>query len=489
MVNRVLVAVRKVIDYRTACSDASNKGASITSEDRQLQETARAALRRAQRFVSRSWLEAYWRAHRHSLWAITIRGLAVLFGFVITFTIGRNFGPLANGQYALVTQTGLFLSLLAVGGMDQAIVRNFPAALVHRVSIHWRSLARALGYSTVGSLILAVALLLWGEGLFHWLFGPHLPADAVVLTSLILISRAVGRACAAVLRSQDAHISAQVIETLAIPLAVSTMIALQLIQDVVAVLWATAIIGLLVAGLGLIKALSYAGSATTAIDVPMRRLFSTSLPLWLTSLSLYLADWYGLAVAAQTLGVYEAGLFRVAYQIGSALAFVSMGLFAVFAARISAALVLGDKRRVARLSRSAALLASALLLLPAIALGIFAEPLLGLIGPEFRQASTILVIVLVGQYINVVIGPAGLILAMSGYERFNLAISASVTGALLLIAPLAATYFGLLGLGVAMAVIPVLGNIASFVAVYRLERINALLGTYNGPDGNGSIDA
>ncbi len=59
--------------------------------------------------------------HIDSLGSIGIRGLSILAGFGITFYIGREMGPVANGQYALVTQTAMFLSIVAVGGVAIAI--------------------------------------------------------------------------------------------------------------------------------------------------------------------------------------------------------------------------------------------------------------------------------------------------------------------------------------------------------------------------------
>ena len=65
---------------------------------------------------------------------------------------------------------------------------------------------------------------------------------------------------------------------------------------------------------------------------------------------------------------------------------------------------------------------------------------------------------------------------MTGHERVNFLTSASVTGVLLVTAPTVAQFYGLYGLAVLAALVPLSGNIANFIAVYRLERINVITG-------------
>ena len=301
-----------------------------------------------------------------------------------------------------------------------------------------------------------------------------------MIIAAALFARTTTRVTAAVLRSLDRHLVAQTVEALAIPVLVTLLLALGVVTSLQEVLYATAIVGLTVASFGLWRVLRRASSSPEALDVPFKALFRTSLPLWLTVVALNIADWYSLATAAATLGVYDAGLFRVAFQIGGALSFSAMGIYNVVTARISAAIAVDDIERVARLSRSATRLSVSLLAPVVIVLLLFGDALLGLIGPEFRAAAPLLRIFVIGQLIYVATGPGGLVLAMTGHERLNLLISAAVTGGLLLLAPIAAHMYGLYGLALATASVPVIGNFANTFAVLRLERFSTISGRYYG---------
>ena len=61
--------------------------------------------------------------NKAALGALIVRGTGVTAGFALTYLIARWFGPEANGIYALIVQSAMFLSVVAVGGLDLAVVR------------------------------------------------------------------------------------------------------------------------------------------------------------------------------------------------------------------------------------------------------------------------------------------------------------------------------------------------------------------------------
>ena len=145
---------------------------------------------------------AYIKLHFQSLVSIAIRAASVVLGFLITYYIGHNFGPLANGQYALLTQTALFLSILAVGGMDLSVVRHFSATVAFKVPLARLSLLRALLYS-LGAASLIVALLgVTHSFILQMMFKTHMPVHGVMILAAMLAVRTTTRVTAAVLRSQ-----------------------------------------------------------------------------------------------------------------------------------------------------------------------------------------------------------------------------------------------------------------------------------------------
>ena len=425
--------------------------------------------------------------HFQSLLSLAIRGLSVFVGFAVTLLIGRMFGPEANGHYALITQTGMFLSVVAVGGIDLAVTRTFSAATARRVPIERRSLLRITGYSMGFAALLMGLLLLAGEPLIRLMFNGEVPEGAILVLIIVMISRALTRLLGAILRSQKDYAWGQSVEVLLIPTLVLTAMALGFRRDVEQILWITAFAGLSVGVGAFLASLRHTSNDPEALHIPMKDTLKIAVPLWGVAVFLNISDWYGLATTSAVLGVHEAGLYRVAAQVATALSIITLGLSSVFSPQFGAAASTGDLAKVARLAGTATRLSVVLALPVVILIFVFARPIVLLFGPEFAPAETILRIAAVGQAAFTVAGPSWLVLAMTGHQRTNLTITLCSTVALLVLAPLSAHFGGLMGISAVMALVLVARNIASLVAAARLTGIHVMRGRYRPPSADAGV--
>jgi O-antigen/teichoic acid export membrane protein len=423
------------------------------------------------------------RHHFQSIMALAIRGLSVLAGFALSFVIGHRFGPEANGTYALITQSAMFLSVVAVGGLDLAVVRQFSSVIAKGQQLSAATLLRVVGLSMGFAAAIIAALLGGGPATLHWAVGGILPAGGLFILCILLWSRAMTRIGSAVLRSQKRYILGQSVEVLMIPTLALSVIAAGWVRGIDPILWLTAAVSAAVAIGGLIASFAGTSRAAEAASLPIRPIIRIALPLWGVAIALNIADWYGLVVVANVAGIYDAGLYRIAMQFGTSLAIVSMGLFSVFSPQISAAWANEDLVGVARLGRTATRLSALFTLPPALLMLVIAEPLLGLIGSEFIAAAPMLRIIVIGQMIYTISGPAGLVLAMTGHERVNFAITLTSTLSLILFAPPIAQVFGAAGVATCVALFLVGRNVVSLYFVHRLCGINPLTGSVRPQEG------
>lgn len=430
-------------------------------------------LRKVASFIGRQL-----RTHADSLFSIAIRITGIGFGFLITLFIGRMLGAEAIGQYGIITQTGLFLSLLCVGGLDLSIVRSFSEAQAARKTPSLQSFAKLsviVALVMIGAIIILIA---FEQLILSTLLDGTAAPNSVSFIIIILIARGSTRLTSAFLRSQRDYIVSQIIETSFIPLVVILLIIFGVVETLEQILFATAAAGVVAGLAGVVRSLKRTSNAGDAFRVPLRPLIIRAVPLWGVSVSKNLSDWYSLAVAAAVLSLFDAGIFRVSMQIASALPLITVGIFAVYAPKFGTAHSQSDYARVASLAKTASILGIALGV-PAGFLGIlFAEPLLRLFGPEFSGNPLVLQILVVGQVLYVCTGPSGLVLAMTGNEKINLLFTIISLCALIVSLPLAAETFGIEGLVGAMSTILILRNIASYIAVRKLVGISILAGRY-----------
>lgn len=148
-----------------------------------------------------------------------------------------------------------------------------------------------------------------------------------------------------------------------------------------------------------------------------RSLWHSSSNLWVSTTMLILVSWSALAISGVFLSERELAFLSVALRAGMIVSLVITVINMVVAPRYAALWKKGAIDDIKDLSRNASR-SSFLLALPvAILMVLFSEEIMGFFGAEFKSASEILVIVVIGQFLAVVMGGSGYILNMSGHEK------------------------------------------------------------------------
>jgi O-antigen/teichoic acid export membrane protein len=417
------------------------------------------------------------RAKQDVLMALAIKAGAVLAGFVVTFLLGSRLGAAGTGQYALITQTAAFFGVVGLLGLDVSVVRHFAKTLAAGAPLAVTSFGKVVAIALGLMLMLSLVLWLGGELIWQRLFGDAVPRTMLLVLCILLVTRGGTTLFSGLLRSQHRFVLGQMIGALNIPLVTALALASGWAQSVTEALWAAALGG---AGSILIGAAAmrrHIATGKDAVHIPLRPILASSLPLWGVGIALNIGDWYGLAVAAQMLGAADAGIYRVAVQIAASLQIVTMTVFSIYTAKISTAFHAKDLPMVAVQARSALRVGITFAAPLAVVLILCSKLILGLIGPEFESGSNILIILIIGQLSYVIIGPSGLILAMSGNEKINLAITLIGTTTLLVLVPISVKFWGLPGIAVSIVGVASFRQMLAYFAVRSRLRLRIWSGT------------
>ncbi|MCP3907287.1 MAG: hypothetical protein GY712_04650 [Oceanicoccus sp.] len=165
----------------------------------------------------------------------------------------------------------------------------------------------------------------------------------------------------------------------------------------------------------------------------------------------------------------------VAQRTAMLTSFVLFAVNAIAAPKFAAMHAKGDSiglQRMAIWSVRLMLLAA----VPALMLMLLApEWLMSLFGEEFRTASTALMILALGQFVNIATGSVGYLLSMTGHERElrNNAIVSAVVG--LVLGTVLIPAYGLLGASIATAVAVASQNLLGVYQVRKHLGFNTLV--------------
>lgn len=421
----------------------------------------------------------YLNGHKQSFLSIGWRMLGLLLGFILTYFVAHFLGAEASGHYALITQTAILGSVIAAGGLDLSVVRNFSATQNTGAYPSRKSVNSVFLLCTAAAIAVTISLYIIGLQNIGIAYAIDAPTVSIACLSVLILSRAIIPTAGAVLRSQRYYSTSPLLETVAIPALACLCIAIGWARNLNTVLISTALAGAITAIAAVLACQWITRSDSQAHTVAPKQVIKTATPLWGVAISRNLGDWYALAIVAALLSVHDAGIFRVATQIGIGLVIISVGILNVYAPQISAAYAKEDFSQIAKLNRSSALL-STLIVLP-VTLGVLAlsGQIMQFFGEDFADGALLLQIIVIGQAVFVCTGTSGVTLAMTGNEKVNLTLTLASMVALLVLVPLAASYGSINWVGAALSLVLVGRNVASIVAVRRCLGISMVTGRYH----------
>ncbi len=398
-------------------------------------------------------LAGYVRRHPELLQTLAAFGVK-LFGavisFVFNFLIARHFGASGTGGYGLALTTATVGGTFALFGLDYILLRTVAGDLKVGAQAQARGIVRTIGRGVAG-IAFGIALLLGIAGVPLLLRLLAQTDNVLVLyySALAVLPFAMTRLASAALRGAGSVVLSQWVDG-----QIATMLALGCLIVMILVAPEAGVDTLFLCFVGsqLIAAV-YAWWRYRRLSRDWPR--ATAMPLapllgqgWKVSfvvLSMMMADWLVLLILGAHYSVLEIGQFRTAVQIAALVNIIVVTFDSVAGPRIAAAHRIGETGGVYRAWRQATVIMT-----------VMAAPLLGLclavpawilhfFGPEFVAGATALQILAAGQLINVLTGPAGSILIMTGRENWSMRISCAALVLLALLGFTLVPAYGIVG--------------------------------------------
>jgi O-antigen/teichoic acid export membrane protein len=198
-----------------------------------------------------------------------------------------------------------------------------------------------------------------------------------------------------------------------------------------------------------------------------REIYRFAIPVMGAAVASPLVTWtdillLGFMVPSESVGYYEA-----AYQTALLLSFGLATLNAIFPPLASELYGSSRMERLDEVYSIATKWVTAVTLFGAGFVVVFATEILQLFGGSFVTARLALVLLVVGQVVNAVIGPGGYLLSMSGHERLELLNTVATATLNIVLNFVLIREFGILGAALATATSLSLMNLARLLEVRR----------------------
>ncbi len=360
-----------------------------------------------------------------SVIAFGLKAWGALASFALSWLIARRFGPAGSGEFGIALSTLTITSYCVLAGLDTIVVRAVAGDLAERKA--------ALAHGTIVVVrrmlllvapVVATALFLLRHVVAdHVLHAPTLaPILGVMLWAIVPLT--LQRIASAALRGSGRLLMSQLIDgpvgttfaAVAFAVAIfaggASSVVVPVGLYVVGLSWGA------LAGWWSFRAVERGWPAP--VVTPVAPLIIAGLPLLASNLSQLFTEWYTTVSLGQHWPLAVVGQYRAAWQFVMLAGMVQLTMEMMIGPRIAAAARVGDTASIARVARR--MVALVLALAAPLFLVIFVAPqfLLGIFGPRFVPGALALQILGLGQLVRLAAGPLGVILVMTGNQRWVL---------------------------------------------------------------------
>lgn len=209
-------------------------------------------------------------------------------------------------------------------------------------------------------------------------------------------------------------------------------------------------------------------------DLQIKPLLKSSMPLLISNISIVLVSNLGVLILAWNSESTQVGLYTVALR----LALLTKVVLNIVGPAISPTIaILYKEKKIDELERLIQKVTLGLTTIAIISILIFiflGKNILGIWGQEFTNAYGILVILALGQFINLISGICGQVLVMTGFEKIQRNISLVFLAVNIVLVFLLTIAFGIMGAALASALTIGGINITRLIFVHLKVKINSV---------------
>ena len=404
------------------------------------------------------------------------RGAALLLGIISTILLSRLLGTAGLGEFRLGSVLVQLVTAFCVLGLDKALLRYLPV-LEARGEKGRGLLVAGSSVVFIISLALSAVLLLTAPIIATAYFHSPAMTSVIRLFSLQVPVLALFRFFSgAVTAAKRFDFASKVTNILSPAVFVFLLTLLAFIWPSVKGAIAARIVAQLAAG-GVLAVFLVQHCAKLQTESSTQGTFKSylllSIPLFVIALGYQLLNQMDTIMLGYFVSAKEVGIYSVAFKV-SAFALIGLEILLPIVAPLFAQFKeTHDDQSMETLFVTATKWLGYSALVIFVCIAVFRVELLQVFGKEFAGGSTVLLILAVGQLVNAATGPTGVLLTMTGKQKWELTNTISIVALNFLLNLLLIPRMGMIGAAVATALSIATINGVKLVQVYLLFGLQA----------------
>lgn len=405
---------------------------------------------------------------------LAVRGIEVLGKLGLYILAAMVLGLHDAGQFFLCITWVSLAATIGRMGFERAMTRHIAAELgLGRGRAALRDLLVGTGWTAFGAVAIGIATWLAAEPVAAGIFGQPDFAHALALSPLLILPQTLSVSLGYVLTGLKRGIASQVVQNAIWPSIALGALALgvdrldHLLWALSAGLWLSTVVGLVLVFRDRHRFVDRGAAAPLDATAELPTLWRTARPLAVVEITQVSLN----SLPALVLGAFATpaavGAFSIAHRM-SLMIWVVILSIGIMVAPHFAELHRREEWAALRAQNRRARHATAVLGAPVcLAMMLWPEPLLRLMGAGFETAATALVILAAGQLVNCILASQDLMLAMTGHGRLLQRLNLLQLAAAILLSAALIPPFGMIGAAIVGSWTVAQGAIGTTWAVRR----------------------
>ncbi len=405
-----------------------------------------------------------------------VKVFGMLFSVLVSVFLGRTLGADGLGVINLATVLSSNILVLCLFGMPQVIIKEVAIGFSIKDWKHTGSVMSS-SYLFNGTLTFLIALILCF--LTPWISNSIFKESRLIIPLYIsfialipqVFTRIFSSGLAGYRKIWQSSLADQTLSffVIALLLFLSKLFNIEITINNVAIIYALGRSSVMIT-LGLYwKSIN---KNTEKVNIIINKLFRTSFPLLLVTYASIIVSTVGTIILGWLGDTQMVGIFSVATRIATLTSFFLLITNSSLSPKIAALFSNNKTKEMEKTVQQVTLGLIIIGVFSFIFFIVFGKSILSIWGSDFIKGYSILLILSIGQFINIATGASGLVLMMCGYEKTHRNISLVSLIISLLLNYILIKYYGIMGAAIASAIVLALENIIK--VIYAKRKVGVL---------------
>lgn len=407
---------------------------------------------------------------KQGFWVLLIRTSGAGLAFISTLVFAQLLGAEQFGLFSLALTFITILGVFVRMGLDNVVLKQVAANLDSQPKVSNGYLYSSVLWTILFGGTVSIFLWLFSDSVSHKIFTKPELSEILKLFSILVVPFSLVFLFSSAFKSFKRPGFALLVQTVIAPLVTLLLIGLVWLYGITVNI--EYIILFVISGysFGLLGYIYFWRKDFINFGIDKQsiaQLLKEGFPMLLISSGALILAWSDTII----LGIYatakEVGIYAVASRVVMVTSLVLIALNAITAPKYALFYRENNIQAIKHLAQQSFLILIATASVPIMFFVFYSEWFMGLFGAQYRTGAIILIILSVGQFVNVSFGSVGYLLSMTGRENSlrNIMLTSSAINIILSI--IGVKLYGYVGVAYATAFSTILWNALSLIVVKR----------------------